>query len=110
MLSDAAIRARPTKYTQNIRNGIYDGTRASIDCGFERCSAPKTASGIAKHKGVKATILPMPRAWAIWFLAATVPIASSASPAADIDKAGLDKARKRARIVRCMELPSGTGS
>ena len=54
----------------------------------ERCSAPKTASGMAKHKWVRATILSMPRAWAISFFAANSPITSSARPAADIEQGG----------------------
>src|SRR5215813_2309242 len=107
MLSDAATSAKPTKYTQNIRHGMYDGTRATRDCGLERCSAPKTANGMAKHKGVRATILSMPRAWAILFLAASSPITSSERPAADIDKAVPENARNTAGVVGCMDLPSG---
>src|ERR1017187_1580074 len=106
MLSDAATSAKPTKYTQNIRHDIYDGTTASRDCWLERCSAPKTANGMAKHKGARATILSMPRAWAILFFAANSPIASSERPAADIDKAVPENARNTARIVGCIDLPN----
>src|ERR1035441_4813947 len=106
MLSDAAIRAKPTKHTQNIRHGMYGGTRASRDRWVERCSAPKAANGMAKHKGVRATILSMPRAWAISFFAANSPIASSVRPAADIDKAVPENARNTAKIVVCMSLPN----
>src|SRR5579863_3431252 len=106
MLSDSAISARPTKYTQNIRQGMYDGTAAARDCGRERCSAPKTANGMAKHRWVRATILSMPRARATSFFAATRPIASSATPAMDIDKAGPENPRNTARIVGCMNLPN----
>jgi hypothetical protein len=61
---------------------------------------------MAKHKGVRATILSMPRAWAILFLAANSPITSSERPAADIDKAVPENARNTARIVGCMDLPN----
>jgi hypothetical protein len=50
MLIDAAISAKPTKYTQNIRHGMYDGTAPIMDLALEKCSAPKTANGMAKHK------------------------------------------------------------
>src|SRR6516162_10061595 len=106
MLNDAAISANPTKYTQNIRHGMYDGTRASMDCGLERCSAPKTANGMAKHKWVRATILSIPQAWTISFFAAASPIATSARPAADIDRAAPENARNWARFVSCMDLPN----
>src|ERR1035438_6742230 len=106
MLSDAATSAKPTKYTQNICHGRYDGTAASMDRWLERCSAPKTASGMAKHKGVRATILSMPRAWAMLFLAANSPITSRERPAADIDKAVPETARNAARIVGCIDLPN----
>src|SRR5580700_7863027 len=93
MLNDAAIRAKPTKYTQNKRHGMYGGTAFSMDSPPERCSAPKTANGTAKHKPVSATILSMPRALAISFFAANRPITSSARPAADIDKVVREKSR-----------------
>src|SRR5712692_11600093 len=98
MLNDAAMSAKPTKYIQNKRHGMYDG---AIFRGIppERCSAPKAASGMAKHKGVRATTLSMPRAWVISFLAASRPITSSASMAADIETAVLGNSRDTARIV-----------
>jgi hypothetical protein len=34
-----------------MRHSMYDRTRANSDCWLERCSAPKTANGMAKHKG-----------------------------------------------------------
>src|SRR5215471_2102295 len=83
---------------------MYDGTRASRDCWLERCSAPNTANGMAKHKWVRATILSMPRARAISFFEADSPIASSARPAADIHNAAPEDARNTARTVGCMDL------
>jgi hypothetical protein len=102
MLSDAAISAKPTKYTQKIRHGMYDGTRASKDWGLERCSAPKTANGMAKHKWLRAAILPIPNVRSMSFFAANSPIASTARPAADIDTAVPENARKTARILGCL--------
>src|SRR5258707_12866631 len=83
---------------------MYDGTRAIRNFAPERCSAPKAANGMAKHRLVRATILSMPRAWAISFFAADRPITSSARPAADIEKAMHENSRNTARIVGCMEL------
>ncbi len=74
MLKDAAISAQPTKYTQNKRHGMYRGTRFMSSRGPKRCSAPKTASGMAKHKLLKATILSRPRAEAISLFAANTSI------------------------------------
>jgi hypothetical protein len=74
MLKDAAINAPPMKYTQNIRPGMYFGTRSLTNPGPKRWSAPKTARGIAKYKLLKATILSRPRASAISFFAAHTPI------------------------------------
>jgi hypothetical protein len=48
--------------------------------------------------------LSIPQAWTISFFAAASPIASSARPAADIDKAAPEKARNTARFVGCMDL------
>src|ERR1035438_4203757 len=106
MLNDAAISAKPTKYTQNKRHGMYDGTAFIINFPPERCSAPKTANGMAKHKWVRATTLSMPRAWVISFFAANRPIASSASPAADMEKAVRENSRNTARVIGCMDLPN----
>src|ERR1700720_60180 len=105
MLNDAAISAKPTKYIQNKRHGMYDGTIVS-GIPPERCSAPNAANGIAKDKWVRAATLSMPRAWIISFFAANKPITSSARPAADIQKAMLENTRNTARIVGCMDLPN----
>src|SRR5437868_15454250 len=72
----------------------------------ERCSAPKTANGMAKHKLVRATILSRPQARAISFLAASRPITSSARPAADIEKAVRENSKNTARMIGCMDLPN----
>src|SRR5260370_33977808 len=65
MLKEADSNAKPTKYAQNKRHGIYEGTLSMMNLAAERCSAPKTAKGMAKHKLLKATILPRPPAHAI---------------------------------------------
>src|SRR5712691_6100517 len=64
MLKDADSNAKPTKYAQNKRHGMYEGTLSMMNLAAERCSAPKTAKGMAKHKLLRATILsrPVPRA------------------------------------------------
>src|SRR5262249_44555726 len=75
----------PTKYSQNERHGMYDGTML-IGMALERCSAPKAARGMAKQTWVRATTFWRPRAWARSPLAANRPITSSARQAADIQK------------------------
>src|SRR5262245_8468979 len=84
MLSDAAINAQPTKYTQKERQGMYAGTMSSTNSGPERWSAPKTARGTAKHRLPRATTLSSPRASAISFLATHAPIRKTAMPAEHI--------------------------
>src|SRR5258707_15888831 len=105
MLNDAAMSAKPTKYNQNKRHGMYDGT---IFRGIppERCSAPKAANGMAKHKGVRATTLSMPQAWVISFFAASRPITSSARLATDIETAVIENSSNTARIVGCISRAS----
>src|SRR5215813_13589875 len=99
MLNDATISATPTKYIQNKRHGMYNGTRPIMEFPREKCSAPKTANGMAKHKLVRATIRLRPRARAISLLAANRPITSSTRPAADIHKAGLESSKNAASIA-----------
>src|ERR1700683_3762673 len=65
MLADAANNAKPTKYAQNKRHGIYEGTPSMMNLAPERCSAPKTANGTEKHKLLNTTILSRPPARAI---------------------------------------------
>src|SRR5215471_15909067 len=105
MLKDAAINAQPTKYTQNMRPGMYRGTRSLTNCGPKRWRAPKTASGTAKHKLLRATTLSRPRAAVTSFLAAHAPIKKTAMPAAHIAVAVRDKLRKRVRTVACIDSP-----
>src|SRR5215472_14698309 len=82
---------------------MYRGTRAIRDCASERCSAPKTASGMAKHKLLKAAILSRPRALAMSFLAAHRPIKKRAIPAEHMATAtGIWK--NAARMAECIDL------
>src|SRR5579859_112990 len=104
MLRAAAISAPPTKYTQNIRPGMYFGTRSLTNSGPKRWSAPKTASGTAKHRLLKATILSRPWAWAISFFAAHIPIKKTAMPAEHIATAVPEVAKNTARMAGCMGL------
>src|SRR5579862_1796025 len=87
MLNDAASSATPTKYAQNNFHGIYDGTPSMMNFAPERCSAPKTANGIAKHKWLSATTLSRPRAPATSLLAAHSPTSKSTTPAPHIETA-----------------------
>src|ERR1700731_4236001 len=84
---------------------MYDGTRFIRNFAPERCSAPKAANGMAKHKLLRAAILSRPRAWAISFFAANRPITSSARAAADIEKAVRENSKNAARRVGCMDPP-----
>ena len=106
MLKDAAISAQPTKYTQNKRHGMYRGTRFMSNRGPKRCSAPKTASGMAKHKLLKATILSRPRAEAISLFAANTPIKKSAMPAEQVATTVGEVSKNVARLVGCIDFPS----
>src|ERR1700739_4511749 len=102
MLKDAASSAQPTKYAQNKRQGIYEGTASMRNLAPERCSAPKTANGMAKHKLSKATILSRPCARAISALAAHRAIRKSRKPAAHIDTAVRENSKNVARKIVCM--------
>src|SRR5258706_10202213 len=106
MLKDADSSARPTKYAQNKRHGMYEGTASMMNLAPERCSAPKTASGMAKHKLLNATILPRPVARAISLLAAHSAIRKSRMPAPHIETAGREISKSVARMVGCMWMPS----
>src|SRR4029079_2618533 len=78
---------------------MYGGTMLFTNWGPKRWRAPKTASGIAKHSGPRATILSRPRALAISFLAANAPIKRSAIPAAHMAAARPGTARNAARMI-----------
>src|SRR5215470_8136122 len=105
MLNDAAIKAKPTKYAQNKRHGMYGGTRFLMNCAPERCSAPKTASGIAKHKLVRARTLSRPRALAISFFAANTPIKKRATPAEQVATTVREISKMVARMAGYIDFP-----
>src|SRR5580704_8314754 len=98
MLKDAASSAQPTKYAQNNRHGMYEGTPNIMPLAAERCSAPKTAKGMAKHKLLKATNLSRPRARAISALAAHRAISKSRMPALHIETAVRENSKNAASI------------
>src|SRR4029077_3064264 len=85
MLKDADSSAKPKKYAQNNRHGIYEGTMGATNPTAERCRAPKTAKGAAKHKLLKATILSKPLACAISVFAVHSAIRKSRMPAPHIE-------------------------
>src|ERR1700675_2270021 len=68
----------------------------------ERCSAPKTARGMAKHKLLRATILSRPRARATSSLAAHRAIRKSRMPALHIESAVRENAKNAERMGVCM--------
>src|SRR5216684_2870866 len=74
--------------------------------GPKRCSAPKTASGMAKHKLLKATILSRPRAEAISLFAANTPIKKSAMPAEQVAATVGEVSKNVARMVGCIDFPT----
>src|SRR5229473_1628461 len=106
MLKDADSSAKPTRYAQNNRHGIYEGTRGRTNSTAERCRAPKTAKGMAKHKLLKATILSRPRARAISALVAHRAIRKTRMPALHIESGVRCNAKNAARRVVCMCMPS----
>src|SRR5229473_7480472 len=85
MLKDADSNAKPTKYAQNNRHGMYEGTASMMNLAAERCSAPKTAKGMAKHKLLKTMILSRPLARAISVFAAHSATRKSRMPALHIE-------------------------
>src|SRR5271165_1983104 len=99
MLKDADSNAKPTKYAQNKRHGMYEGTPSMMNLAPERCSAPKTANGMAKHKLLKTTILSRPPARAISVFAAHSAIRKSRMPALHIETTVREISKKVARMV-----------
>src|ERR1700730_13632773 len=99
MLKAAASNATPTKYAQNKRHGMYDGTASMMNLAPERCSAPNTAKGMAKHKLLKATILSRPPARAIAVFAAHSATRKSTMPALHIETAVPEISKNMARMV-----------
>src|SRR3984885_9327611 len=105
MLKDADNKAKPTKYAQNKRHGMYAGTPSMMNLAPERCSAPKTAKGMAKHKLLKATILSRPAARAISVFAAHSARTKSTMPALHVETTVGEISKNVARMVVCMWLP-----
>src|SRR6266403_1145527 len=106
MLKDAESNAKPTKYAQNKRHGMYEGTPSMMNLAPERCSAPKTANGTAKHKLLKATIFSRPPARAISAFAAHSATRKSRMPAPHIETAVREISRNAARMVVYMWMPN----
>src|SRR5260370_5069908 len=110
ILKDADSSAKPTKYAQNNRHGIYEGTKGRTNSTPERCRAPKTAKGMAKHKLLKAAILFKPRARAISVFAAHSATRKSRMPALHIETTVRESSKKAARMVVCMWMPKRKGA
>src|SRR5580704_4463366 len=106
MLKDADNRAKPTKYAQNKRQGMYGGTASMMNLAPERCSAPKTAKGMAKHKLLRTTILSRPPVRAISVFAAHSATKKSRMPALHIATAVREISKNVARMVVCISTPS----
>src|SRR5579863_2887144 len=108
MLKDAASNAKPKKYAQNNGHGIYEGTMGMMDSAAERCRAPKTAKGTAKHKLLKATSLSRPRACTISVFAAHSATRKSRVPAPHIETTVREISKNVARMVMCMWMASAS--
>src|SRR5579863_251295 len=98
MLKDADSKAKPTKYAQNKCHGTNEGTISMMNFAAARCSAPKTANGMAKHKLLKRTTLSRPLARATSVFAAHSAIRKSRMPAMHIEVGVREKARNMARM------------
>src|SRR5260370_22460578 len=105
MLKEPQSNAKPTKYAQNKRHSMYEGTLSMMNLAPERCTAPNTAKGMAKHKLLKATILSRPPARAISVLAAHSATRKSTMPALHIETTGREISKNVARMVVCMWMP-----
>src|SRR5260370_178166 len=105
MLKDADSNEKPTKYAQSKRNGMYEATLSMMNLAPKRCSAPKTAKGMAKHKLLKATILSRPPARAIPVFAAHSATRKSRMPALHMEAAVREISKNVARMVVCMWMP-----
>ena len=81
---------------------MYDGTARMMNLAPERCSAPKTAKGMAKHKLLRTTILSRPPARAISVFAAYRATRKSRMPALHIETAVREISKNVARMVMCM--------
>src|SRR5713101_354757 len=105
MLKDTDNNAKPTKYAQNKRHGMYEGTLSMMNLAAERCSAPKTAKGMAKHKLLKTTILSRPPTRAISVFAAHSATTKSRMPALHIETTVREISKNVARMTVCMWIP-----
>src|SRR5215470_7559727 len=81
-----------------------------MNAAADRCSAPKTASGTAKHKLLNATIWSRAGARARAVLAATNPITRAMRPAAHIETAVRENSRKVATITGCTFIKFTSGA
>src|SRR6516225_4608016 len=106
MLKEAASKANPTKYAQNKRHGMYEGTPSMINLAPERCSAPKLAKGMAKHKLLRTTTLSRPLARAMSVFVAHSATRKSKMPAAHIETAVREISKSVTRMVVCMWIPN----
>src|ERR1700721_1904974 len=106
MLKDADNKAKPTKYAQNKRQGMYGGTASMMNLAPERCSAPKTAKGTAKHKLLRTTTLSRPPARAISVFAAPSATNKIRMPALHVETAVREISKNVARMVVCIWTPS----
>src|SRR5258708_447749 len=102
MLKAPASSAKPTKYAQNKCHGTNEGTISWMNFAAERCSAPKTANGSAKHRLPKTTTLSRPRACATSVFAANSAIRKNRRAAADIENAVRENSKNMARMVVCI--------
>src|SRR5258708_7315883 len=106
MLKDADNNATPTKYAQNKRQGIYGGMVSMMNLALQRCSAPKTAKGTAKHKLLRTMILSRPPARAISVFAPHSATKTSRMPALHIATAVREMSKNVARMVMCIWMLS----
>src|SRR5262252_5212644 len=84
---------------------MYRGTMGRMNSGAKRWSAPKTTSGMAKHRLLKATIFSRPRALATSFFEAMAATKKTAMPVEHMAAAVREIANKAAKMARCMGLP-----
>src|SRR5271165_3130093 len=82
----AASSAHPTRYGQNQRAGIQDGTICWTNSGPRKCSGANTASGAAIKTQPKVMSLSQPRAALSALRRMKTPATRKRSPAKDIQK------------------------
>ncbi len=81
---------------------MYEGTASMMNLASDRCSAPKTAKGMAKHKLLRTTILSRPPARRISVLAAHSATRKSRIPALHIETAVREISKNMAKMVVCI--------